>query len=154
MTRCLAPTLALLCLVGFACEKNENEQENTQKNERTGKRELMWVHKEDALKTAAENGKPALLDISAAWCQPCVDYDDVTFADPSVVKALKGWALVRLDVTRQMDRHKDLQERYQAKTLPTLILFDRSGNEIHRITKFLNAAEFKAELASLSIPAK
>ena len=146
MRACLLVALGL-CVVLPACEKTKGESPSKPTT-------LTWQHREDALAAAVSANKPALLDITAAWCQPCVEYDRVTFVDPAVIKALDGWVVVRLDVTRQDERHRAIQERYQAGSLPAVILFDESGTEAQRFDRFLAPAEFVSELERLATRAK
>jgi len=44
---------------------------------------------QDAFDLAAEQHKPILLDISAAWCHWCHVMDDKTYQDPEVVSRVE-----------------------------------------------------------------
>lgn len=145
----LALALALALAAAGACAKSPVEKE-AEKGPKTG----VWVHDETAVAAAKEAGKPALVDVAAAWCTPCREFDRVTFADPAVKKALSNRVLVRLDVTRGQPVHKEIQEKYGAKTLPMVVLFDAEGNVEHRFDRFVGPTDFLAELDRLAKSAR
>jgi thioredoxin:protein disulfide reductase len=53
-----------------------------------------------ALAAARAGGKHVLIDFYADWCLPCKELDHKTFTDPKVIEALKGWVLLKADLTR------------------------------------------------------
>ena len=64
-----------------------------------------------------------LLKFSAEWCRPCHQQ----------AKLLEGFTsadVVEVDV----EEETDLATKYGIRNLPTMILFDDKGNEVHRFT--------------------
>ena len=106
-----------------------------------------------ALAQATREQRPAIVDIYADWCIPCVELDHVTFRHPDVVKALGNVATLRLDVTRD-DISKDgeaLLDRYRVIGVPTVLLFDTTGKERTdlRLEGFEGPKEFLRRLQHL-----
>jgi len=98
------------------------------------------------LAQAKAQGRPALVDLYADWCVPCVELDHVTFHHPSVVAALAsaGVVALRIDATRDIPPEAEaLVEHYQIIGVPTILLFDAQGRERPelRVTGFIEPAQ-------------
>ncbi|MFQ2158572.1 protein-disulfide reductase DsbD [Aeromonas hydrophila] len=107
----------------------------------------------DDLKTqlAAARGKPVLLDLYADWCVACKEFEHKTFSDPDVQARFSEMVLLQADVTANDDADVDLLNGLNVLGLPTLIFFDRTGNEVsgQRVTGFMGPAEFLGQLDKL-----
>lgn len=104
------------------------------------------------LAEAAQAGQPAMIDVFADWCIPCVELDHVTFRHPHVVTALQGVAALRIDATRAIPSEAEpLLEQYEVFGVPTVLLFDAQGREHPelRIQGFITPEEFLARLERL-----
>lgn len=65
------------------------------------KSELVFEKFSDsALEAARAQKKPVMIDFYADWCIPCKELDHKTFNDPRVVEAMKGWVLLKVDLTK------------------------------------------------------
>ncbi|HDZ8965206.1 TPA: protein-disulfide reductase DsbD [Aeromonas dhakensis] len=104
----------------------------------------------DDLKTqlAAARGKPVLLDLYADWCVACKEFEHKTFSDPAVRERFGQMVLLQADVTANDDADVELLNGLNVLGLPTLIFFDRAGNEVsgQRVTGFMRPAEFLGQL--------
>ncbi|MFQ2216769.1 protein-disulfide reductase DsbD [Aeromonas dhakensis] len=104
----------------------------------------------DDLKTqlAAARGKPVLLDLYADWCVACKEFEHKTFSDPAVRERFGQMVLLQADVTANDDADVELLNSLNVLGLPTLIFFDRAGNEVsgQRVTGFMGPAEFLGQL--------
>ncbi|MFA7835595.1 protein-disulfide reductase DsbD [Aeromonas dhakensis] len=104
----------------------------------------------DDLKTqlAAARGKPVLLDLYADWCVACKEFEHKTFNDPAVRERFGQMVLLQADVTANDDADVELLNGLNVLGLPTLIFFDRAGNEVsgQRVTGFMGPAEFLGQL--------
>ncbi len=109
---------------------------------------LVWGRDEAAgVATAKTNGKPALLDFYADWCLPCKELDVKVFSDPEVAAEMARFQLVKVDNTKDEDPEVTArQKRYDAVTLPTVVLIDSKGAIVERVRKVVPAAEMLAIL--------
>ena len=107
----------------------------------------------DDLKTRLEaaRGKPVLLDLYADWCVACKEFEHKTFSDPDVQARFSEMVLLQADVTANDDADVDLLNGLNVLGLPTLIFFDRDGNEVNgqRVTGFMGPVEFLGQLDKL-----
>ncbi|HCT5131910.1 TPA: protein-disulfide reductase DsbD [Aeromonas hydrophila] len=107
----------------------------------------------DDLKTqlAAARGKPVLLDLYADWCVACKEFEHKTFSNPAVRERFGQMVLLQADVTANDDADVELLNGLNVLGLPTLIFFDRAGNEVsgQRVTGFMGPAEFLGQLDKL-----
>ena len=107
----------------------------------------------DDLKTRLEaaRGKPVLLDLYADWCVACKEFEHKTFSDPAVRARFADMVLLQADVTANDDADVDLLNGLNVLGLPTLIFFDRDGNEVsgQRVTGFMGPTEFLGQLDKL-----
>jgi thiol:disulfide interchange protein DsbD len=107
----------------------------------------------DDLKTqlAAARGKPVLLDLYADWCVACKEFEHKTFSDPAVRERFGQMVLLQANVTANDDNDVELLNGLNVLGLPTLIFFDRAGNEVsgQRVTGFMGPAEFLGQLDKL-----
>ena len=95
----------------------------------------------------ALRGQPVMLDFSADWCVSCLEFERETLADPAVQAKLRGFALLRADVTDNTPEQRELMQRYQVFGPPTLLFFDREGRlRQRRVTGVAAAEEFLAIL--------
>jgi thioredoxin:protein disulfide reductase len=107
-----------------------------QANEATAKRdslEFKTIHSSKELDTIlAENkGKKVMLDFYADWCTSCKELDQITFKDPRVMELLKGFVLVRADVTANSEAEQALAKRFNLFGPPAMIFFDENGIAIN-----------------------
>ncbi|MGE6108396.1 protein-disulfide reductase DsbD [Aeromonas sobria] len=100
---------------------------------------------------AAARGKPVLLDLYADWCVACKEFEHKTFSDPEVRARFDEMMLLQADVTANDDADVDLLNGLNVLGLPTLIFFDREGNEVsgQRVTGFMGPTKFLGRLDKL-----
>jgi thiol:disulfide interchange protein DsbD len=97
---------------------------------------LPWRHDQPAaLAEAHKDGRPALLDFSAEWCEPCKRFETDLFSDPAVHDELvTRFVPVKFDVTEDNDADRKNKETWNASSLPTVILVAADGREVRRFT--------------------
>lgn len=104
------------------------------------------------LAQASRDGTPALVDVYADWCVPCVELDHVTFRHPDVVARLAEFSTLRVDATRSVSTEAQaLLDRYEIYGVPTVLVFDRDGRERPelRLTGFVTPEELLNRLRGL-----
>lgn len=103
------------------------------------------------MQLAAARSKPVLLDLYADWCVACKEFEHKTFSDPAVRERFGQMVLLQADVTANDDADVELLNGLNVLGLPTLIFFDRAGNEVsgQRVTGFMGPAEFLGQLDKL-----
>jgi thiol:disulfide interchange protein DsbD len=96
------------------------------------------------LKEIVKNSKKmVLVDFYADWCTSCVELDETTFKDKSVLEELKEYKLLRVDVTKNSNDDKELMNEFNIFG-PPAILFFKSGSELkdNRIIGYKSPKEF------------
>ena len=99
---------------------------------------------DSALAAAKNAGKPVLLDWYADWCISCKVIEHEVLNAPNVLKLLKGYQLVRFDMTASNAEQRALLDRYALFGPPALMFFDKNGEEKsdQRVIGEINAQDF------------
>ena len=105
---------------------------------------------DSALAMAKKAGKPLLLDWYADWCISCKVIEHEVLNDPKVLDLLKGYQLVRFDMTASNAEQRALLDRYQLFGPPALMFFGKNGEEKsdQRVIGEINAADFAERVAN------
>jgi thiol:disulfide interchange protein DsbD len=82
-----------------------------------------------ALADARSSGTPLLLDWYADWCISCKVIEHEVLNDPVVVERLKGYRLIRFDITASNAEQRALLDRYRLFGPPALMFFGKDGVE-------------------------
>ena len=96
------------------------------------------------LAKAKAAGKTVMLDFYADWCVSCKEMEALTFADPSVKKALEGVVLLQADVTPNDDKDTELYKHFGIIGPPSIMFFGADGIERknYRVVGYKAAEEF------------
>ncbi|PMZ89737.1 MULTISPECIES: protein-disulfide reductase DsbD [unclassified Pseudomonas] len=97
-----------------------------------------------ALADARSSGTPLLLDWYADWCISCKVIEHEVLDDPVVIERLKGYRLIRFDITASNAEQRALLDRYQLFGPPALMFFGKDGVERAdvRVIGEINARDF------------
>lgn len=98
-----------------------------------------------AFETARTASKPVLVDLYADWCGWCKVMERRVFPDPAFRSFTAGFVLLRVDVEDRGDGG-ELAARYDAGTLPTLLLLEPSGALVGAVQGFVEAPELVQRL--------
>ncbi len=96
------------------------------------------------LAEARSSGTPLLLDWYADWCISCKVIEREVLDDPVVIERLKGYRLIRFDITASNAEQRALLDRYQLFGPPALMFFGKDGVERAdvRVIGEINARDF------------
>ena len=87
--------------------------------------------------------KGIIIDFYADWCIPCKELDALTFSDQRVIDLSKEFATFKADMTKSVSPEvESLRNKYTIIGVPTVLILSADGNELQRITGFVNADEF------------
>lgn len=75
----------------------------------------------------ANTTQPVMLDYWASWCVSCKELENITYADPKVREFLKGYLLLKVDVTKNTKDDQALMKRFNIYGPPALVFFDKNG---------------------------
>ncbi|CAI8834819.1 Thiol:disulfide interchange protein DsbD 1 [Pseudomonas sp. IT-P74] len=102
-----------------------------------------------ALADARSSGTPLLLDWYADWCISCKVIEHEVLDDPVVIERLKGYRLIRFDITASNAEQRALLDRYQLFGPPALMFFGKDGVERAdvRVIGEINARDFAERVA-------
>ena len=99
----------------------------------------------DAMKRSSSEGKLLFVFFYADWVQLCQWMKTSTFADPDLAQFLNENALF-LELNIETSIGNAEKEVFKVKALPTMILFDASGNQLVRIEEAMNAPKLLSKL--------
>lgn len=135
----IAVVIILLLVVGVAISSLTGN-----KSESNSSDSLQWsTDLNQALSEAKTTNKPVFVDFYADWCSYCREMDEGTYTSPQVKEKLtQNYVLVKVDV----DENPNISSKYQAYSLPTMVIVDSSGNEIKRIIGYQNPDQLLSQI--------
>ena len=107
---------------------------------------LAWHNRaETAFAEARKSGKPVLVDLYAAWCGWCKTMEREVFTQARFQTYAERFVLLRVDV-EDGAAGSELQQRFRADSLPTLLLLDPKQGLIGTIEGFMETEKLIARL--------
>ena len=102
------------------------------------------------LQALRQQGKPVLVDISAAWCVSCLVNEHVALDRPAVQAAMKagGITFLRGDWTRQDPVLTNFLRAHGQDGVPLYLFYPKGGGAGHRLPQILTEASVLAALKS------
>jgi len=77
--------------------------------------------------------QPVLVDWYADWCISCKVIEHQVLPDPKIVSQLKGFRLIRFDMTDSDSQQRALLDTYKLFGPPALLFFGKDGNELANV---------------------
>lgn len=76
---------------------------------------------------AQAKGQPVLLDFYADWCASCLEFERNTLTDPQIQHQLKGFVLLRADITQNTPSQRELLRRFGLYGPPAFLFYNQEG---------------------------
>lgn len=99
----------------------------------------------NALNKALKDNEKVLLDFTASWCENCKLLDAQTFSNERVQERLKGYKLVKIDISENDSAQTQMMKEFGVFAPPVLIFYEK-GAEISRFEGFVSANEFLTKM--------
>jgi len=117
-----------------------------------GQKVLTWEHAEEAAVTKARTEKrPLMVDFTADWCGACKEFAKHTFSDPRVMAKAANFVAVKVDATDDEDPQVNkVKDKYKVVGLPTVVIYDSSGQERKRFNEFVGPDVFLAAIEGIN----
>lgn len=97
------------------------------------------------------NHEKMIVDFYADWCIPCKELDATTFSDPRVVEVSRNFTAYKVDMTKTVsDETESLRNRFNIIGMPTVLIINSKGDEVHRLTGFVSADDFLKLISSIN----
>ncbi|MFO7446972.1 MAG: cytochrome c biogenesis protein CcdA, partial [Ignavibacteriaceae bacterium] len=105
---------------------------------------ISWKpYSEDVIPADFNSSDGIIIDFYADWCIPCKELDALTFSDPKVIEASENFHTYKADMTKSLSPEVEkLRNKYKILGVPTVLIINSEGEEVNRITGFVNAEEF------------
>jgi len=78
--------------------------------------------------------KPVMLDFYADWCVSCQIMESTTLADVKVQAALKGFKVLKVDLTENSKDNKAIMAHFHVIAPPTFVFFNAKGQALENMT--------------------
>jgi thiol:disulfide interchange protein DsbD len=89
------------------------------------------------------SNKKMIIDFYADWCIPCKELDALTFSDSRVIEKSNEFDNYKVDMTQTLSEETEkISKKFNIVGMPTVLIIDSKGNEVARLTGFVNAEEF------------
>ncbi|WP_078083748.1 protein-disulfide reductase DsbD family protein [Microbulbifer mangrovi] len=97
----------------------------------TGKSDYWETYSPEALSAARDEGRPVLINMTAAWCITCLANEKVVLSSDAVSAAVGdlGFTALKGDWTNQDPQITALLARYGRSSVPLYLLFPAGGGE-------------------------
>jgi len=108
------------------------------------KASIEWkVYSESSIPANLSDSDGMIIDFYADWCIPCKELDAMTFSNPGVIGAAKNYHAFKADMTKSLSPEVEvLRNKYNILGVPTVLIINSKGNEVHRITGFVKPEQF------------
>lgn len=122
-----------------------NLSANSQNFTPTSRLNFEYLTSLNAVNKALKDNEKVLLDFTASWCENCKLLDTQTFSDERVQERLKGYKLVKIDISENDSAQTQMMKEFGVFAPPVLIFYEKCA-EISRFEGFVSANEFLAKM--------
>jgi thiol:disulfide interchange protein DsbD len=102
-----------------------------------------------AIDLGRKQGRSIMVDFSADWCTECKLMERNVFSQDVVQKQLRGFVLIRADLTHFNQSSKDLMRRFAVVGPPTIVFLNPDGSEVEnaRVVGDVGVTGFLSKIA-------
>ena len=118
---------------------------NSQNFTPTSRLNFEYLTSLNAVNKALKDNEKVLLDFTASWCENCKLLDAQTFSNERVQERLKGYKLVKIDISENDSAQTQMMKEFGVFAPPVLIFYEK-GAEFSRFEGFVSANEFLAKI--------
>ncbi len=98
---------------------------------------------DDKYAASINNNERIIIDFYADWCIPCKELDALTFSNTKVVEESKRFTSYKVDMTQTLSEETEkIRNNFNIVGMPTVLIINSKGEEVERLTGFVNAEEF------------
>jgi thiol:disulfide interchange protein DsbD len=91
-----------------------------------------------------------MVDFYADWCIPCKELDAITYSDQKVIDETTRFHNYKVDMTKSLSEETEkIRNKFSIVGMPTIILINSRGQEVKRLTGFVNPEEFLSILKAV-----
>ena len=109
-------------------------------------KEIAWHYNfDEGVALSKALARPMLLDFWATWCGPCRRMDTEVWANEKVNSFADRYVFIKVD----MDRERDVGDRYAVHAIPTMMVADPWGHAAQKREGFANSFEVAGLLGLL-----
>lgn len=121
----------------------------TQGTDDPGTARLAWRRSyKQAAEEARQRRRPILIKITATWCGPCRQMQQLTYTDERVRRRLRrDFVLLELDA----DEHSELVQDFRVQAYPTTLVVSPELNVVKRMSGFQSANDLVTVLEHVRI---
>lgn len=101
-----------------------------------------WQNFDENVYTQSLGKDKIIIDFWADWCTACKELDAITFRNEKVKEVLADFKAFKSDLTKNDEQTGKIYKKFKIISLPTVLIFDSKGNEVKRITGFMEPEEF------------
>ena len=98
-----------------------------------------------SLAKARASNRLLFIDFYADWCALCKVLEESIFPDPRVQEALEAYVFVKVDT----DDFPAAGEHFDVAAMPTLLVLDGEGKEVHRWVGMVETEDLARRLTEL-----
>lgn len=97
------------------------------------------------------SGKPVIVDFTKESCAACKELDMITFVDPKVKEAFKGFLFIQVDLTDNTPDDAAMLEHFGVFGTPNILFFNAKGEYLqnHTITGFVSPEQLIKHIETL-----
>lgn len=96
-------------------------------------------------------GEKVMVDFYADWCTACKEFEEKTFSNEAVKTQMDNFVLVKVDLTANDDKSKEISQKFGIFGPPAILFFDNEGKQIKEkmVVGFKEPAEFEKHLKDI-----